>query len=945
MIRAVSTRGNIFRLSNLNIHIDYPTHSRYLADRQAMMRLGKSKPARVGVPTPDRRRFLVALVHLSVWGLAAQAEAGFVDRFESGRNRWVLADSDCSAKVLLHQRTQRQAHSPAYSEHVRVAAGPGTFLHLAYALRPVRVIDELQIQLQVKSDRAGAELLARVVLPRSRRRDSDTPVSTVIRGTVYRRVGSWEALHVDGLATALSQQMPALRSEHGSNVDAREAYVEAVLLNAFGGPGVSNIWIDDLSLQNDVPVHASAAATRSDSHGPSTQATSDPLLHQPPRLEGDVLLASGQPLLPRIIQWNGESLSRLASLGFNVVWLHDQPTTSQLEEARRLRIWLIVPYHSVASRTYAHERVLALSVRSNGSEPDSSSLADTLNGANRRVRSGNLPLLVSGPDVPAHVASRLSAIRIVRRPVLHSSFRMTDYLPWIRNRKGQSAVGFPCWCSIETQGERSDGHASGGPIPWAEPEQLRALVFLSLSAGCRGVLFESQASLELQDDRTRLRVATLQDINLKLATIEPWLAAHGARLLQTSDTDVIAALVASRQSQLVLAMRVGRDSQYSFDARTQREPLRIIVPDTYAASQAYHVTNAGLPKLRHRRVAGGMEIVVDRLDDVAAVVVTDKPSVFSRLSSKVHSHRKVAVGASRELATAAFHLVRTTENLLKDHVPGSPLINSQFNRAQECLRRCDSFLAANNLSAADQFARQVLNATAVLRRNRWQQAASQLAVAVSSPYAVSYASLPNHWQLFRNRDSMRFETNHLEGGEFEDLPTLMRSGWRNIQAPIPNVLSTVSLSPDHPKRGNYSLLIGARTMSERSMTDSSGQANVLVRSSPIEIPRGQLVRIEGWVRVDKPLSQASDGLMIFDSLGGPRLAHRIRQTNGWERFESFRISSGEAPVTISLALTGMGQALIDGLVVQTQPLGDRLSWSRKTRITSVATEGVNDRVR
>ena len=53
----------------------------------------------------------------------------------------------------------------------------------------------------------------------------------------------------------------------GPSVDGREAYVERVVLNVYGGPGVTNVWIDDLEvagspLRRAVPPGDIAAAAR-----------------------------------------------------------------------------------------------------------------------------------------------------------------------------------------------------------------------------------------------------------------------------------------------------------------------------------------------------------------------------------------------------------------------------------------------------------------------------------------------------------------------------------------------------------------------------------------------------------------------------------------------------------------------------------------------------------
>ena len=50
----------------------------------------------------------------------------------------------------------------------------------------------------------------------------------------------------------LERQVRVLRLQFGAGVDSREAYVDQVWLNAYGGPGTTNLWIDDLELTSVV---------------------------------------------------------------------------------------------------------------------------------------------------------------------------------------------------------------------------------------------------------------------------------------------------------------------------------------------------------------------------------------------------------------------------------------------------------------------------------------------------------------------------------------------------------------------------------------------------------------------------------------------------------------------------------------------------------------------
>ena len=44
------------------------------------------------------------------------------------------------------------------------------------------------------------------------------------------------------------------------------------------------------------------------------------------------------------------------------------------------------------------------------------------------------------------------------------------------------------------------------------------------------------------------------------------------------------------------------------------------------------------------------------------------------------------------------------------------------------------------------------------------------------------------------------------------------------------------------------------------------------------------MRVHGWINVPRRLAGSTDGLLIFDSVGGSDLGDRIRSTQGWREF-------------------------------------------------------------
>ena len=57
--------------------------------------------------------------------------------------------------------------------------------------------------------------------------------------------------------------------------------------------------------------------------------------------------------------------------------------------------------------------------------------------------------------------------------------------------------------------------------------------------------------------------------------------------------------------------------------------------------------------------------------------------------------------------------------------------------------------------------------------------------------------------------------------------------------------------------------------------------------------------------------------MILDSIGGEALAERALKTPGWREVVLYRIAAQDGPVWITFALTGLGDAWIDDVTIQT----------------------------
>ena len=264
------------------------------------------------------------------------------DSFETSEPTWKLGQTDTRLIKIQHQRVFDESHSGNGAEYLKVAHGQGTYAYLQYRVTPARLMNELNPRILIKSNHPHLQLLARVVLPRTSDPHTGKPVTALLPGTTYDDVNNWQQLSIPMIKSLLQQRVPALRSQFGSHLDARQAYVDMVVLNTYSAPGTTNLWIDDFEMSRttvSVGPESAQPATYIDTPGITQQLHANPI-----SIRGSIILVDSQPFFPRVIKHNGESIQFLAGLGFNVIALNRLPTADESVAASQFGLWFTVPY-------------------------------------------------------------------------------------------------------------------------------------------------------------------------------------------------------------------------------------------------------------------------------------------------------------------------------------------------------------------------------------------------------------------------------------------------------------------------------------------------------------------------------------------------------------------------------------------------------------------------
>lgn len=875
---------------------------------------------------------------------------------------WRFVGGDVRIREVVHRRESPTPGGPP-TEQLVIEAGPGTAAYYHQPVAPAPVIRELQVRLPVWSDRSGIQVFLSVVLPRVRHPQTGAPLSLLVPGTQSRVAGQWEWLAVTDIPTGLEREARALRLQLRRDVDLREAYINGVVLNLYGGPGTTRVIIGPLewsgylpgqvppgtsdgspgtsqpSAQNpwpsgvspaepaqgwlNSPATGTAAALWTEPESP-TSGESPPLIE----MAGAVLRIRGRPFFPRALEYQGEPLELIRRLGFNTLWIRGPVDKSFLAEARRYGLWLILrpeelflaDLNSGASRTIGSEYdgVLAwdLGVQTTPWEAE-----DLLHRAELLRSLESLPTrpIFSEPLTNLLKASRAVDALLAGRSVCFSELELPEYATWLRSRPLLARPGTPLWVTVQTQPDglvfqqwRAAG-ALGEQLDRVPAEQIRLLTYLSLTAGAKALLFRSRSSLAQEDQATQERRLALELMNRELEWIEPFLAGGQFLTLVSSNLpEVVGALFRAERARLLVPLWLGRGTQF-VPGQAAAQEVTFIIPGVPESNTAYLLLPGALEPLNTERVAGGMRLTLREFGPTSLVAITQDPVVLAYLMDRAKTAGPRMVQLQRELANITFRNLRAVHEKLIRTGPFIPQAESWFRLATEELASADRAINVGDDAAAFRHIHRALRPLFLIRRIDWENAIPAQESVVTWPLATCFDTLPwlNMWQ--ERLASANWSANQLATGDFEAIEVTAASGWEPFQHPVEGVIARADVTPSAARSGRMGLLLSARA-------SQAGQENAMLESPPlwirspaVNVQPGDWLRIEGWVFIPRRITGSVDGLMVVDSLGGDTLALRISETVGWRRFRIFRRVTNETAVRVTFVLTGLGEACLDDI--------------------------------
>jgi hypothetical protein len=895
-----------------------------------------------------------AVLSFANWASAQQIHRyGF-----EGRNPvWIKGSADANFQEILHETTDLTARTGQRSEHLQLNADQGSFIYYLYPTQRAPLTEDLSLRVWIRSSRPGLQLLGRLVLPMERNpKKPDEPLTTLLRGDQYQNVSRWQPLELRQPVKIAREQQQLLRLEMKRDVNFSGAYIDRIYLNVYGGPGKNEVWIDDLEIG---PVDEAPAQVSSPPGGGSSSATAETggtpsPLTQPgeshpsagPRKPSVVemnqnrLIVSGQPLFPRIIKHSDTPLPALRDAGFNAV-VFDAATPSKLvQQAADLGFW-IIPALNVSrpglsptsgdalmkdiNKFLFNDALLCWDLGA-GLTADKKD-RDAVERAARAIRSVDpqRPLTGNVWDGFAEYSLSLDLMGVNRWPLL-TTLELSDYRDWLDQRRRLNRPGAFMWTWVQTHlpdwftqmaYQRPSSASFDEPIG-PEPEQIRLLTYIAISAGYRGLGFWSDRFLA-DSHQGRDRLLTLALLNQELLLLEPILqSAKDPIWRPTSNPEVKAAIFHTERGVLVLPIWMGKGAQF-VPGQSATPKLTVVVPEAPLGTQPWQITPVEVRSLEQERVVGGTRVTIPEFSLTTAILFTSDNSptgVLVYFQDRVRHQREIAAQWAKDLAQIELaKVMRINEQIEAVGHPqpdGAELLRKARAYFEKCLQTWEN----HDYRRTYQEAEYVLRTLRVLMRAHWLEAIKGLSTPVASPYAVSFYTLPTHWRFMDAVHRATFASNVLPGGDFELGPESVPHAWSPQETTIDKVTMESRRVMDQPKEGRRCLMLKISPQNPEVVPQALERTFLAINTPAVRLTPGTLVQISGWIRIPAPIKASPDGALFYDSAGGEPLGIRLTRATGWTKFTFYRRVPDSGLISATLALTGIGTVYFDDIRIE-----------------------------
>lgn len=467
------------------------------------------------------------------------------DGFESPAVAWRRERADTTINLLAQERSDRAAYEGKQSERFQFEAAQGSQFFVSYPLPNVPVTDKLEIVLNVRANRAGAQIFARVVLPSDVDPETKAASFVLVPGTIFDRVDRWQRLEITRMPPSIERQARVLRASSHRPVSLEGAYVDGVIVNLMGGAGGTEIFLDDLSV-GPVDQEIAARWTRPGdappaeadlppgegegeavAEGAATPLPANRISLQRNRLERIDDQGRKYSWFPTAVEAPGADPTMLRRYGFDVLIDDLRTSPDDLRFAAELgfslmpRLSELKPEAGIATQIkevedYPLKEAVAFWLVGErlGRDRELKVRADELAQTRKLIRAihdespsfskltvglvdGELPLFARAPSNIDTIGVRLNHWAASQHPS-----ELLQFLLQRRRLTTRANAGQLFWAWIPTTSSPDlmrniwgEAPPPGWGVPRPSPAQIRLMTYMALSAGYRGLAYQGDVDL------------------------------------------------------------------------------------------------------------------------------------------------------------------------------------------------------------------------------------------------------------------------------------------------------------------------------------------------------------------------------------------------------------------------------------------------------------------
>jgi hypothetical protein len=406
----------------------------------------------------------------------------------------------------------------------------------------------------------------------------------------------------------------------------------------------------------------------------------------------------------------------------------------------------------------------------------------------------------------------------------------------------------------------------------------------------------------------------------------------------TSDaTNVIEmAIMTGPNGQLLIPMWYQQDAQF-VPGQMAAQSVDIVIPGVPDTATIWKVSTTGVSTVARQSGSTGARVTLENFDQIATLVISTDPNWGTILRNRINQISDQNARLWYELAKEKLQRVQRVDAELQHMGHGIPDGPQLLTRANSYLALASQRLqdGSSNSQGVTQAAfstsyaattstpefvrlqcQGAMQSLRIVQRAHWEAAVAERSSAVTSPYTISFQTLPEHWRFVRRVGSTHFARyeNRLPTGNFENTDTaqMIADGWSNQQDDIEGVRAAAELASLGSQSG-FALRLLAVPNSNAEIPVALEGIPIALTTPPLAVKAGQIIHISGRIRVQARPAASIEGVTVTETLTGSKV--RWKKTRGWETFELIREVTTDSDLRLRLTLHGLGEVLFDDLKI------------------------------